>query len=148
MNHRILLLNGPNLNFLGIREPQIYGKIKLQELEKKLMQMARERQVELSCFQSNHEGDIVDRIQEGYGAIDGIILNPASLSQSYPIREAITSTKIPTVEVHISNIFARESWHQISVIAPVTIGQIVGFGVYSYVLALEALLNYLRREIR
>lgn len=146
MSYRILLVNGPNLNLLGLREPHIYGNTILKQLEEELSQLAKERGVELVCFQSNCEGDIVDCIQQGYGVVDGIILNPASLSQSYSIREAITSTAIPTVEVHISNIYSREQWHSISVIVPVTVGQIVGFGVKGYVLALDGLLNYLANK--
>lgn len=142
---QLLLLNGPNMNFLGIREPEIYGTLSLSDLEKDLVAFAERLGCELHCFQSNHEGAIVDVIQNGYQTVDGIILNPASLSQSYPIREAIVATSIPTVEVHMSNIYARESWHSVSVIAPVTIGQIVGFGRTGYKLALEALVEYLER---
>lgn len=144
---RILLLNGPNLNRLGIREPNVYGSETLDGLEKELSILAGEHQLELVCFQSNHEGELIDTIHSADTDVDGIIFNPGAFTHySYAIRDAIASIKIPVIEVHISNIHAREEFRHKSVIAPVTVGQIVGFGLYGYKLALFALLKKLRRE--
>jgi len=139
---RLLLLNGPNLNRLGKREPHIYGSGTLNDLEEQLMAFAAEHGATLTCFQSNHEGEIIDEIHAAEGTYDGIILNAGAFTHySYAIRDAIASVNVPVVEVHISNIHAREPFRHVSVIAPVTIGQIVGLGFTGYRLAILALLE-------
>ncbi|MCL6587063.1 MAG: type II 3-dehydroquinate dehydratase [Anoxybacillus sp.] len=139
---RLLLLNGPNLNRLGKREPHIYGSDTLNDLEQQLMAFAAEHGATLTCFQSNHEGEIIDEIHAAEGTYDGIILNAGAFTHySYAIRDAIASVNVPVVEVHISNIHAREPFRHVSVIAPVTIGQIVGLGFTGYRLAILALLE-------
>jgi 3-dehydroquinate dehydratase-2 len=138
----LLLINGPNLNLLGKREPHIYGSTTLHNLEQELISFANEHGVALTCFQSNHEGEIIDRIHEAEGEYDGIILNAGAFTHySYAIRDAIASISVPVVEVHISNIHAREPFRHQSVIAPVVAGQIVGFGLAGYRLAILALLE-------
>ncbi|SFK99940.1 type II 3-dehydroquinate dehydratase [Brevibacillus centrosporus] len=138
----LLLLNGPNLNLLGIREPHIYGNTSLKELEEELIQFAESRGCALHTFQSNHEGDLVERIHRSKD-VKGIILNPgAFMSYSYSLRDAISSVSTPVVEVHISNIYSRESWRHKSVISDVVIGQISGFGKYSYMLGIEAIIYH------
>jgi 3-dehydroquinate dehydratase-2 len=144
---RILLLNGPNLNRLGLREPAIYGSVTLAELEQQVKELATSHQVELVCFQSNHEGELIDELHKAERNVDGIIFNPGAFTHySYAIRDAIASITKPVIEVHISNIHAREPFRHISVIAPVTIGQIVGLGLYGYQLAFHALKEKLGEE--
>lgn len=139
---RILVINGPNLNRLGLREPHIYGDKTLSDLEHNLKKMEENHLIEISCAQSNHEGQIIDWIHEADNQFDGIVINPGAFTHySYAIRDAIESVSIPVVEVHISNIHARESFRHESVTAPVTIGQIVGLGLHGYELAVLALLN-------
>ncbi|MBB5325247.1 3-dehydroquinate dehydratase-2 [Anoxybacillus tepidamans] len=139
---RLLLINGPNLNRLGKREPHIYGSDTLQDLEQQLTSFATEYEAELTCFQSNHEGEIIDQIHAAEGMYDGIVLNAGAFTHySYAIRDAIASVNVPVVEVHISNIHAREPFRHVSVIAPVTVGQIVGLGFTGYRLAILALLE-------
>jgi 3-dehydroquinate dehydratase-2 len=137
---KVLLINGPNLNMLGIREPGVYGDLSLTSIEKKLHVLAEELSLALECFQSNHEGEIIDRIHAAYGTMDGIVINPGAFTHySYAIRDAIAAVGLPTVEVHISNIHKREEFRHHSVTAPVVIGQISGFGAFSYELGLRAL---------
>lgn len=140
---RILLINGPNLNRLGKREPAHYGTTTLNDIEKGLQKQAEELQVELSCFQSNHEGDIIDKLHEAEdNGVNGIMINPGAFTHySYAIRDAIAGIDVPVIEVHISNIHARESFRHQSVTAPVSAGQIVGLGVQGYNLALQAIVN-------
>ncbi|MEK5441884.1 MULTISPECIES: type II 3-dehydroquinate dehydratase [unclassified Fredinandcohnia] len=141
---KILLINGPNLNRLGKREPHIYGSLTLADVEKDLTEFAHNRNVELNCFQSNYEGAIIDAIHNAEGEYDGIVMNPAAFTHySYAIRDAIAGVTVPVVEIHISNIHTREEFRHTSVIAPVTIGQIVGVGVYGYKLALLAMIEHL-----
>lgn len=143
---KILLINGPNLNRLGKREPKHYGLATLTDLENSLRKSAEGLGIEISFFQSNHEGDIIDKLHwaEDNG-VDGIIINPGAFTHySYAIRDAIAGIEIPAIEVHISNIHAREDFRHISVIAPVTAGQIVGLGFLGYELALEALTNIIK----
>ncbi|MBR1942354.1 type II 3-dehydroquinate dehydratase [bacterium] len=141
---KILLLNGPNLNLLGSREPEKYGKLTLTDIEDNLAEIAQKRNVELICRQTNHEGKLVDEIQEANGTFDGIILNAGGYTHtSVAVRDAIAAVSIPVVEVHLTNIHAREEFRHNSLLAPVCIGQICGFGAYSYELGLFALLNKL-----
>lgn len=139
---KILLINGPNLQRLGKREPTIYGSDTLQDLENMMVEFAREHGVEIICRQSNHEGDIIDWIGDSEERFSGIIMNPGAFTHySYAIRDAIASVNVPLIEVHISNVHAREEFRHHSVIAPVSKGQIVGLGFQGYKLALLALIE-------
>ncbi|MGL4737723.1 MAG: type II 3-dehydroquinate dehydratase [Cellulosilyticaceae bacterium] len=144
---KIAIINGPNLNFLGIREPHIYGNASLESLQNELVAYAKAKHIVLDFFQSNHEGAIIDYLQQCYHeGIEGIVINPGALTHySYALSDAIKSVAIPTVEVHISNIHARESFRQHSVTAASCIGIIGGFGFDSYKLGIDAL-DYNRKE--
>ncbi len=143
---KILIIHGPNLNLLGQREKNIYGKTTLKEIDQSLKKMAQKYRVTLQCLQSNHEGEIVDAIQNAKkNKINAIVINPAAYTHtSVAIRDAIAAVDIPTVEVHLSNIYAREDFRQKSLIAPVSHGQVSGFGVDSYRLGLEAAINLIK----
>ena len=135
---KILIINGPNLNLLGTREPEIYGKTTLKDIETQLQTRAEKLNVEIECFQSNHEGEIVDKIHSAKNNFDAIIINPAAYTHtSVAIRDAFASVDIPTIEVHISNVYSREEFRHNSLIAPVVVGQIAGLGIKGYLLALE-----------
>lgn len=137
---RILVLHGPNLNLLGTREPGVYGAATLQEINQALMALADELSLELRILQSNCEGALVDAIQGGREDCSGILINPAAYTHtSVAIRDAIAATALPAVEVHLSNVHAREAFRSHSYIAPVAVGQICGFGANSYLLGLRAL---------
>ncbi len=141
---KILIINGPNINFLGIREPGIYGDDSYEKLESQIKKKASETGMEYDIFQSNHEGDIIDRLQKAYNdKIDGIIINPGGLTHtSVSLHDAIKSVSpIPVIEVHISNVSAREDFRRISLTAPACIGQISGFGIRGYLYALEELIT-------
>jgi 3-dehydroquinate dehydratase II len=138
----ILVLHGPNLNLLGTREPEVYGSSTLGRVDQQLTEEAKLRGVALRIVQSNHEGALIDAIHGSLGWADGILINPGALTHySYALRDAVAAVEIPTVEVHLSNVYSREPFRHVSVIAPVCIGQISGFGVHSYLLGLAALLE-------
>lgn len=139
--YKIIVIHGPNLNLLGIREKNIYGETSLNDINQMIHEHSEKLKMKTDCFQSNHEGDIVDYLHKAYcEKYDGILINPAAYTHtSVAIRDAIAGISIPTVEVHLSNTHARESFRQISYTAPVCLGRIEGFGHYSYLLGLEAL---------
>lgn len=141
---RILIVHGPNLNLLGKREPAIYGKVTIEAIDRLLKETARDLGAAVEVFQSNHEGEIVSRIGESAKSFDGILINPAAYTHtSVAIRDAITAAGLPTVEVHLSNIYAREAFRHNSLVAPVALGQVSGFGIESYRLGLVALIRHL-----
>ena len=138
---KILVLNGPNLNLLGVREPDVYGTVTLADIEREVTEYAAERGASVDCFQSNHEGALIDKLHEARGAYDGIVYNPgAHTHYSYALRDAVSSIDVPTVEVHLSDISAREEFRRISVIAPVCVAQIKGKGEEGYKEAVDVLL--------
>ena len=135
----VLFLNGPNLNLLGKREPEVYGHATLADIETKVRERAAQLKVEVDFRQSNQEGELVDWIQQAKGKFDVIVINAAAYTHtSIALRDAIAAVGVPTIEIHISNVHAREKFRHKSVIAPVCCGQITGFGQKSYILALEA----------
>ncbi len=145
--YKVLILHGPNLNLLGTREPEIYGRITLDEINRRLKEAASTNDVEIRALQSNSEGTLVDAIQDAMAWADGIILNPAAYTHtSVALRDAIAASGLPVVEVHLSNVHAREEFRHTSMTAPVCVGQISGFGWRSYLLGLEALLGMLSEE--
>jgi 3-dehydroquinate dehydratase II len=144
----VLVLHGPNLNLLGLREPAVYGKTTLAQINDSLKVDAKKLQVEIVCLQSNHEGALVDAIHSARDLHSGILINPGAYTHtSVAIRDALAGVMIPTVEVHLSNIYTREEFRHHSYIAPVAIGQISGFGADSYRLGLQALINYLKTSV-
>jgi 3-dehydroquinate dehydratase-2 len=142
----VLVLNGPNLNLLGTRQPEIYGKLTLAEIEKKLRALAKELGVEIDFRQSNSEGELVTWIQRATGRFGAIIINPAAFTHtSLAMRDAISAVGIPTIEIHLSNIYRRESFRHHSYIAEVAVGQMAGFGADSYLLGLRAAVAHINR---
>mgnify|MGYP000846289263 FL=1 len=142
-----MVLHGPNLNLLGEREPQIYGGVTLDTINRELRNLANELQVELAIFQSNHEGALIDRIHQARGAEQGILINPAAYTHtSVALRDALAAVALPVVEVHLTNIYTRESFRHQSLTAPVAAGLICGFGADSYLWGLRALVRLLRSE--
>ncbi len=139
---KIVVIQGPNLNMLGIREQNIYGPMKLEQIHAQMKDVATQNGIEIEFFQSNLEGEIVDRIQECYGEAHGIIINPAAYTHtSIAIRDAISAVNIPTIEVHISNIHRREEFRKTNMIAPVCASSVVGFGPFGYHLAMMGMLQ-------
>lgn len=141
---KILIINGPNINMLGIREPEHYGRETYADLVKKTENYCREKGIDCECFQSNHEGALVDKIQQAYGNTDGIVINPAAYTHtSVAILDAVKSVSIPTVEVHISKVEQRESFRQISYIRQAAVKTITGLGTDGYLRAIDFLIEYL-----
>ena len=146
---QILVLHGPNLNLLGVREPKIYGRETLDDINARLKARAAQSNTELRIVQSNHEGVLVDELHAARRAgFNGILINPGAFTHySYALRDAIAATDLPAVEVHLSNVHKREEFRHTSVSVPVCIGQVMGFGWRSYLLGLEGLLNYLSDQV-
>ena len=142
---KVLVIHGPNLDLLGRREPDVYGKITLKDINKRLMALAKKEGVSLETFQSNHEGEIVSKI--GAAAADAVVINPAAYTHtSVAIRDAVSASRIPVIEVHLSNIYSREKFRHQSLVAPVAEGQISGFGALSYELGFLAALDVLKNK--
>lgn len=144
---RILVVHGPNLNLLGKREPDVYGTQTLADIDAELAAVAKAIGVEVDCFQSNHEGELIDRIQEAMSGDSGILINPGGFTHSsVALRDALVATTLPVVEVHLSNVYARESFRQISYVSPIALGVISGLGARGYCFGLEALVDHLKRQ--
>jgi 3-dehydroquinate dehydratase-2 len=145
---KILVLHGPNLNLLGTREPSIYGKLTLDEINSAMSAYAAELGMEITVFQSNSEGALIDRIHSAISSYDGILINPAAYTHtSVAIRDALSAAALPTVEVHLSNIHSREEFRSRSFVAPIAVGQISGFGLDSYLLGLKAIFTHITKAL-
>lgn len=146
MNRNILVIHGPNLNMLGTREPGTYGSVNLDSINASIAEKCRQAGIEVDIFQSNHEGSIVDRIQTAVNACDGLIINPAAYTHtSIAIRDAVLMLDVPVIEIHLSNIFKRESFRHRSMLADVVTGQIAGLGAKGYLLAVDAMLDLIEK---
>ncbi|MEM8923198.1 MAG: type II 3-dehydroquinate dehydratase [Actinomycetota bacterium] len=144
MTHRLLLLNGPNLNLLGTREPEVYGSDRLDDIIERLNGAATARGAELTAVQSNHEGALIDALHDARSWADGVIFNPGAFTHySYALRDAITAVELPVIETHLSNVHAREEFRHTSVLSAVCLGVVAGFGADSYTVALDALCRHL-----
>ena len=144
---RILVLNGPNINVLGRRNPTIYGTLTLDEINRLISEQAQALGMDVAFFQSNHEGALIDRIQESWGNIDGIVINPGALTHyGYSLKDALIDAVVPVIEVHLGNIHAREEWRRHSVVADIARGQIAGFGWRSYTSAIEIMAGIIEEE--
>jgi len=139
---KILVLHGPNLNLLGTREPEIYGSMTLADINTRLIEAGKEQRVEVVCKQSNHEGALIDALHDARAWADGVILNPGAYTHtSIALRDAISAIQIPVIEVHLSNVYAREEFRHVSMISAVCKGKILGFGWRSYLLGLQAMID-------
>lgn len=144
---KILVLHGPNLNLLGTREPDVYGRMTLDDINQYLQTLAVDNNIEVQTLQSNHEGVLIDAIHEARNWADGILINPGAFTHtSYALRDAISGIDLPAVEVHLSNVYARETFRHKSVLAAICVGQISGFGWRSYEWGFQALLVHLQKE--
>jgi 3-dehydroquinate dehydratase-2 len=142
--YQIQVIHGPNLNLLGTREPEVYGRTTLDEIDAELASVAKDRGAEVACFQSNHEGAVIDCIQEAASRARGILINPGGLTHtSVSLRDALAASALPVVEVHLSNVYAREAFRQHSYVSGVALGVVSGFGVGSYRYGLHALIDHL-----
>jgi 3-dehydroquinate dehydratase-2 len=138
-----LVMHGPNLNLLGQREPEVYGSLTMDEINRRLQDYAADQDIALRFLHSNHEGSLIDALQDAMGWADGVVFNPGAYTHtSYALRDAISGVSLPVVEVHMSNVHAREGFRHRSLLAPVCLGQVVGFGWRSYALGLQALIGY------
>ena len=143
----VLVLHGPNLNLTGFREPDLYGKRPLEDIDQAIRDEANALKIEVRILQSNHEGVLIDTIQEQRRWAEAIVINPGGLGHySIALRDALTSVRMPIIEVHLSNVHAREEFRRNSIISPITVGQIVGFGGHGYILALQALIS-IQKEV-
>ena len=143
----ILVMHGPNLNLLGRREPEVYGSQTLDEINQRLRDFANGQGISLRVFQSNHEGALIDALHDAMDWANGVVFNPGAFTHtSYALRDAISAVGLPVVEVHMSNVHAREDFRHKSLVAPVCVGQVVGFGWRSYLLSLQALRDYLTEQ--
>lgn len=144
---KIAVINGPNINILGIREPDVYGRVTWSKVEEEVKKLGDQLEVSLFFFQSNHEGEIVDFIQEHLDTLDGVVINPAAFTKNgYSILDALTACNLPFVEVHLSNIYARGGWHAETIFASKAVGHINGFQGKVYTLGLQALCDYIRNN--
>jgi 3-dehydroquinate dehydratase-2 len=147
VSYLVAVLHGPNLNLLGTREPDVYGTVTLAEIDAALLERAQRRGARLTSFQTNHEGELVERIQRARGDADAIVINPGAYTHtSIAIADALAAVALPTVEVHLSNIYKREEFRRQSLIAPHCVGTIAGFGARSYYLALDAVIDLLEER--
>lgn len=141
---RVLVIHGPNLHLLGTREPEVYGRVTLSEINQELQALGKKLGASLEAFQSNHEGEILDKISHSQGSVDGILINPAGLTHtSVALRDALLASAVPFVEVHLSNVYKREEFRHHSYLSDAAVGQVVGFGKQSYLLGLQGLLQHL-----
>jgi 3-dehydroquinate dehydratase-2 len=144
---KILVVNGPNLNLLGIREPGVYGKIGLDDINQRIIDFGTKLEIDVTCFQSNHEGALIDALHDARKWAAGVVINPGGLTHtSIALRDAISGIEIPVVEVHLSNVYAREEFRHKSTISAVCRGKISGFGWMSYILGFEALVHVIKTE--
>ena len=141
---KILILHGPNLNLLGTREPEVYGSMTLDDINNKLVELGRELGAEIKCLQSNHEGALIDALHDARTSMDGVVFNPGGYTHtSIALRDAISAIQIPVIEVHLSNVYAREEFRHVSMISAVCKGKVTGFGWRSYLLGLRAVVEHL-----